>query len=374
MARFRSIASAAALLLAAAAVAGDKPVTGSFARGEKYLPPSIDGPVEASRAVVKTVTPQAGKATVEIFAKGGNDLVVWTLHAGRDAAAGVSSTLRTPSGRTLRRGEREGAQMRRLPIAPEAAAVDAHGAQEALYVDQAERGTHLLEVDAADNSAVTVVAAEPNSTLVLQTWTGPLSRQPGDVVRLNARILDADKPVTGAKVIARLAPPAGTAGRAVKLADRGDGSYSAEVRGVGAQPGMWTVRYDASGRDAEGQSFERTGSGGFMNERGAARLLPGSVRAQVEGDSLRVTADAQVTIAGSYRFDVIAAGAPAADGSREARAWGESTLKLAAGKAALSIDLPLAQVGPLDRLHLDLRLLGLDPMGVAGRLTLDVNP
>jgi len=69
---------------------------------------------------------------------------------------------------------------------------------------------------------------------------------------------------------------------------------------------------------------------------------------------------------------VIVAGAKAGDGARPGIGWAEATSPLATGRAPLAVEVPIgAAAGPL---HVDARLLGLDPMGVAGRMELDVNP
>ena len=119
----------------------------------------------------------------------------------------------------------------------------------------------------------------------------------------------------------------------------------------------------------------RTGSTGLVNERGGARLLPGSVRAEWTGAGdarvLRVTANAAVREGGEYRLDVLAGGAAGPDGSRAGLAWAERSEDLAAGPTELSVDLPAALLGD-GPLHLDVRLLGLSRLGVGGRAILDV--
>ena len=66
------------------------------------------------------------------------------------------------------------------------------------------------------------------------------------------------------------------------------------------------VIIEAEGTDARGRAFERTGAAGVVSERGGARLLPGSVRAEWTGEAdarvLRVTARASVREPGDYRL------------------------------------------------------------------------
>jgi hypothetical protein len=381
----------------AAGAAGDKPqvVTGSFAAGERYVPPADHAPARVSRASVRTVALENGRAVVDLPVTGGGRLIVWSQAVARDeksagAAAGrVASALRLPSGRALEFGEGASADrsVGRYALEAEDVGLDLPGAQEAIHVRKAEAGLHQIELLAGGASAVTIVSAEPDSALTLETWAGPLSRQPGQPVELHATLRDGSAGLGGARVTARLAPPARAAGATVDLFDdglhddgaAGDGEYAATLRGLPSWPGLWSARFEAEGRDARGLEFARTGSSGFVGEAPSARLLPRSLRARLIGEGperrLRVEAAADVARPGSYRFDVIVAGAPEADGSRAGRAWGEAALRLAAGKASLALDIPGTLVGDAGGpLLLDLRLLALDTLGVAARATLEVTP
>jgi hypothetical protein len=169
--------------------------------------------------------------------------------------------------------------------------------------------------------------------------------------------------------MARLTAPNGRTFDSVALIETAAGVYRATFAELPLSvPGAWQVRFDAEGIAANGAPFARTGSGELMAERGAARL--GAVRAEVVGNVLRVSAPADVNLAGAYRFDV-----QVADDGRNALAWGEAVRRLETGAAELSIDIPLAHLDgtPVENLFLDVRLLGLDTIGVAGRVTLDLN-
>jgi hypothetical protein len=192
-------------------------------------------------------------------------------------------------------------------------------------------------------------------------------------------------PVKGARVTARLAAPGRTGTSARTLFDdgrHGDGAAGDGVYAVSLQPaavaGFWTVRFEADGRDERGIAYARTASGGFMNERGAARLLPRSISASVVGEGslrrLRVEAGARIGSAGTYRLDVIVAGAPSADGSRPAIAWAEAIQRLEGGLARPALEIPLDELGDTASgpLLLDVRLLGLDPAGLAGRAAVEI--
>lgn len=381
-----------ALLAAPLALAGAPQVqTGVFAAGERYEPPADSAPARTSRAFVATVELKDGRATVELPVTGGSRLIVWSAAAapgagGQAAPLALRSNLHRPSGETVAADAARGFS---IP-ADEAAelGLDLGGAQQALHVKSAEPGLHRLELQADSDGVVTLVAAEPESRLTLETSAGPLSRQPGQPLTLRATLREGDAPLLGAQVVARLSAEGRTGGKALELRDDGrsgdgapnDGVYGRVLRGLPSQPvGLWSVRVEASGRDLSGRPFRRTGGGGFVNEAGDARLVEGRVTAQVapsgRAQVLRATAVADVAVAGRYRLDVIVAGAPGApgaDGSRPGRAWAESTVELAAGRQRLTLDVPLAGAPAGERLLADVRLLGLDRPGLAGRLALEV--
>ena len=379
----------AALLAAPLALAGAPQVqTGGFAPGERYEPPADGAPARTSRAFVKTVALKEGRAVVELPVTGGSRLIVWSAATSADASGKAAplplrSSLRLPTGASASPDT-----ARDFAIPAEEAAdlgLDLAGAQQALHVRSAEAGPHRLELLADRDGIVTLVAAEPESRLTLETSAGPLSRQPGQPLTLRAALRDGEAPITGARVLARLAAEGRTGGRPVELRDDGrsgdgaanDGVYGRVLRGLPAQPaGLWSARVEASGSDLSGRPFLRTGGSGFVNEPGDARLADGGVTARVVGDGparvLRVTAVADVAVAGRYRLDAIVAGAPEADLSRPGRAWAESTLELAAGRQRLSLDVPLAGAPAGERLLADVRLLGLDRPGLAGRVAVEV--
>ena len=208
----------------------------------------------------------------------------------------------------------------------------------------------------------TIVAAEPDSMLTLSTWAAPLSRQPGEPVTLHAELRDGGTPLEGATVTARLASPTGRTFETVALEDRGNGVYEITLTDLPAKlPGTWQVRFDAEGANTNGTRFARTGAGELVAERGAARL--GRIRTEVVGDVMRVSVPADVAIAGAYRFDVIVA-----DRKGNSLAWAEGARALTVGATALEIDIPLENLAGNRDLFIDARLLGLDVMGVAGRV------
>ena len=395
------IATAASLLVSSLSFAATPGVvTGRFAPGELVTPLEGHAPAHVSRTLVRTVVPIAGKITLDIPVRGGSGLILWAipvadprgavpnalLRPGSSGGSVRGVSLRSPSGNVLhaadagspekgiRRFSFEGSELTDLDI-------KLTETQQVIHVESSEAGLYHLELDATDAAAVTVVAAEPESALTLASWAGPLSRQPHEALILHAELRDGAHGIPGAHVSARLAAPGGTAGPAVDLFDdgrhedgaAGDGVYGAVLTDLPSEAsGDWTVRYDADGRDAGGRLYARTSSGGFVNERGSARLVAGSVRGRLVGEeaaqTLRITARTEVVLAGAYRFDVILSGAADADGIRPGVAWGESTIQLAAGSANLVLDLPAAGIDAMGFLHADVRLLGLDPIGVAGRV------
>ena len=391
-----------AALLAGSPVlaAGNRVAVGAFPPGEVLAPLAVASPGSDSRTFVKTVVPSDGRAIVELPSTGTGTLLVWVIPSGPDGLAAMKAgtagdgtvletKLESPSGRSIG-PESDGAAgsgIRRFRIEDfggEELGLPVGARQEALRVLAPEAGLHRLELSAPDAAAITVAAVELDSPLVLTTWAAPLSRQPGVPVTIHARLADGAAAVAGALLTARLAPESGVAGDSVPLFDdglhgdgaAGDGHYAATVADLPGFPaGPVAVRVEAEGSDDLGRPFARTGSSGLVNERSGARLLPGSVQAAWEGEgesrALLVTASATVREGGEYRLDVLAGGAAAPDGSRRGLAWAERTDDLTAGPADLSVRIPASLLGD-GPLQLDVRLLGLTRVGVAGRVTLDV--
>ncbi|HET8647650.1 MAG TPA: choice-of-anchor X domain-containing protein, partial [Vicinamibacteria bacterium] len=339
-----------------------------------YAPPRETAPAQVSRAFVRTVALRDGRATIDLPVEGTGELLVWTIavsdaESGRAVPAAVRSALYGPSGAPV------AGEARHFPIEEALPGLALTGSQEALHVAAPGAGVYRLEVEgaAAGRAAVTVVAAQPASPLKLTSWTGPLSRQPGQPVTVYAALAEGGDARAGATVSARLAPPAGTAGRPFLLHDdgrhgdgaAGDGLYAARVNPAGA-PGLWTVRVEAQGTDGSGLAFARTGSSGFVSEPGGARLRGGTLAARVveaQGERrLRVAVAADVARAGRYRLDVIVAGAAGGDGTRATLAADEKVIRLGRGGAQLTAEVPLA--GDETPALVDVRLLGLDEPGL----------
>lgn len=397
----RDLALVASLLAASPLVAaGARVEVGRFASGETLAPVTAVSPESDSRTLVKTVVPSAGRAVVDVPSTGSGTLLVWVIPSREDSLAAMragegavdrelETRLVTPSGRSIGPdadgGSRDAVRRFRIDdFGAEELGLPVGGRQQALRVLAPEPGLHRLEVSAPDGAAITIAAVELDSPLVLTSWASPLSRQPGETVTVHARLADGGAPVPGAALAARLSPSAGPAGEPVTLYDDGlhgdgaasDGHYAATAGDLADFPaGPVAIRVDAEGVDGRGAAFARTGASGLVNERPGARLLPGSVRAEWvgEGDArvLRVTAGAGVREGGEYRLDVLAGGAVGPDGSRAGLAWAERSEELTAGPTELSVDLPAALLGD-GPVHLDVRLLGLSRLGVAGRATLDV--
>ncbi|HEY0160842.1 MAG TPA: hypothetical protein VGF28_26395 [Thermoanaerobaculia bacterium] len=341
------------LSLAPAALAAD--LTGRFAPGTRYEEPAAHAPANVSRMFSRNVPRMADNASIDLPAAGGSGLIVWAIPSSPTAAP-----LRT----------RLGAPGVRRFALDSAGELGIRGTHEVMHVRDAAAGSYRLDVQVPSGvEGVTVVVAEPDSRVVLSTWAAPLSRQPGEAVTLHAELRDGHLPLSGAAVTARLTAPNGRTFDSVGLVETAAGVYRATFADLPLQAaGAWQVRFDAEGRTATGAPFARTGSGELMAERGAARL--GAVRAEVVGDALRISAPADVALAGAYRFDV-----QVADDARNALAWGEAVRRLETGAASLSIDIPLADLAgtPVEQLFLDVRLLGLDTIGVAGRVTMNVD-
>lgn len=333
------------LLLSLAAlvpVAFAADVTGRFEAGAQYREPDSHAPAQVSRMFTRNVNSES----VDLPATGSGGMLIWTI-----GPENVRTRLRTPTGAILGPNERGSIErgLRRFQ----------DGTDEVLHVMRTAAASYSLDVE----GSATIVAAEPDSMLTLSTWAAPLSRQPGQPVTLHAELRDGDTPIEGANVTARLASPTGRGFETVSLADLGNGIYELTLTDLPTPlPGTWQVRFDAEGENANGIRFARTGAGELVAERGAARL--GRIRSEVIGDVLRVSVPADIAIAGAYRFDVIVA-----DREGNSLAWGEGARALNIGATALEIDIPLENLGGKRDLFIDARLLGMDVMGVAGRVT-----
>ena len=337
------------LLLAPAAFAAD--VSGRFDPGTKYEAPLVHAPATVSRMFARTVprlATNSSAASVELHATGDSVMIIVT--------SGRGARLTTPTG-TVLRGEERASRDRGLRR------FDLESTDEVLHVMRTTAASYRLDLDIPANApGATVVAAEPESAITLSSWAAPLSRQPGEPVTLRAELRDGDAPILGATVTARLASPRGKTFDVVTLQDAGDGTYTATLSELPAQtPGAWQVRFDAEGSTANGVRFARTGSGELVAERGAARLS--TPRLEMMGAFLRVSVPADIAIRGNYRLDVIVAR------NGESLAWAEGARDLTTGATTLSIDIPVEDVGSAEGLFVDVRLLGLDEMGVAGRVT-----
>lgn len=358
----KRILLAALLLLPASLFAAD--LTGVFPAGEAYVPPADHAPAAVSRMFVRTLA--KGTTAVDLPAAGDSGMIVWTIPVDAKARP-LSPRLSTPTGDVLRPRELGSLErgLRRFRFDGAEVGLDLpKGTHEVLHVMKTAAASYRLDVDLpADVAGAIVVAAEPDSAIALETWISPLSRQPGQPVTLHARLRDGETAIAGATVSARLASPRGAAGASIELTDRGDGVYTATLADLpSATPGAWQARFEANGQTAAGVRFARSGSGELMAERGSGRL--DAIRTSVTNGVLRVTASAEMSIAGRYRFDAIVA-----SGSN-AVAWGEGVRELHRGTNALSLEIPIGS--DARDLKVDVRLLGLDEMGVVGRVVVDV--
>ncbi|HVE70813.1 MAG TPA: hypothetical protein VNI54_05540 [Thermoanaerobaculia bacterium] len=325
------------LLLLALAPFGLADVSGRFDAGTRYEEPAAHAPANVSRMFSKSID---AAGSIDLPATGNSGMIIWTI-----AEKPVATRLRTPTGAQLLPSDRGSIErgLRRFRERDD----------EVLHLMQTAPARYQLDVDAA----ATVVVAEPESLVTLSTWAAPLSRQPGQPVTLHAELRDGDEPLSGAKVVAHI-------GREkVTLADRGNGVYELTLSDLSiATAGALHIRFDAEGATSEGTRFARTGSAEIVNERGAARL--GAISTRVVDDALRVSLDTDVKLAGAYRLDVIVA-----DRNGNAVAWAEGRRDLTIGNTKLELDIPLALIGKVEDLRFDVRLLGLDEIGVAGRVT-----
>ena len=217
-----------------------------------------------------------------------------------------------------------------------------------------------------------MVVSEPESPLALTAWAGPLSRAAGEPVVLGATLRDGRAPVAG-QVSARLAGPDGKGGEPVALFDdgahqdgaAGDGVYAARIEGAALAPGFWSVRFDASGEDARGISFERTSSSGFHGRvgRGAAGDGPRDARTRPARGRGRGRTRGRPLSAPKRSWRPLRTRTAA----RRGVAWAESPRTLAAGRSPLALTIPAGSLGDAASgpLFVDVRLVGLDAPGVS---------
>jgi len=311
-------------------------VTGKFASGETYEAPANHAPATVSRMFVRTVTHDS--PSVDLPATGRGGMLISTT---------AGTRLTTPSGDVLRPRENGSLErgVRRFHV---------DATSDVIHVERAEAASYRVDVELPrDSDRATVIVAEPDSPIALETWITPLSRQPGEPVTLFAK-LSGD--IGTARVTARLGD------NTIDLTER-DGVYTATLTDF-ANTGLQQVRFDADGQTSNGVRFARTGSAEFVAERGIARLLRDSIRTSRTDGVLRVTANADVVVPGAYRFDVIVAS------NGMSLAWGEGARQLVRGPNEITLDIPLDSAAA--DLHLDIRLLGLDTIGVAGTAVVDV--
>jgi hypothetical protein len=376
-------------LVATPLLALDPPATvGKFGAGEKYAEPLRDAPASVSRMYVRAVKGGDAIGAIELPATGGTGMIIMMMPVGRARMRHASAMLKTPSGDALQSSEwgtsDQGVQRFVIDAASELGIDLGTGAtQEVIHVDRTDAASYRLELpDLPKDGGMLVVAGEPESRLTMTTSVGPLSHHDGEPITLHAKLRDGDAPLTGATVFARLAVPGGAPTSdepppPTPMFDDGthsdgeanDGDYGATISDLRSNAaGFWSVRYDASGVNARGTAFARSGSSAFMNERRSARLDASSLHATLTDGVLHVRANADVAIGGAYRFDVIVASRADTKGERQGIAWGEAVRTLTTGANELTLEVPVDAVSARD-LFLDVRLLNMDSMGVAGRVT-----
>lgn len=385
----KAIAILLPLLSAATLLAADpRPVVEAFPAGATYREPERDAPPATSRMFVKHLAAAAAANGLSLPATGDGGMIILLLPVTKNGATErATATLRTPTGDALRSGDAgsDSRGIRRFAVdAAEGLGIAASRDQEVIHVARTAAAPYALSDVRlpAGATGMLVVVGEPESALTMTTTAGPLSRMPGQPVTLRATLRDGSDAVTGAHVVAHLAPSGASEFKnaAVELFDDGlhgdgakdDGLYAATLDELPSnEAGFWRASYDASGISARGVEFARTGSSELMNERASASLEPRSVRATIDGDVLRISATANVAIAGNYRYDVIVASRRDATGERRGIASGEAMRTLDRGAAQLALDVPLSMLGgaSANDLFLDVRLLNLDVLGVAGRVT-----
>jgi hypothetical protein len=377
----RTTTTALLFLIAAAPLSAANTTTGRFERGTLYEAPRLETPAETSRMSARAIRVSAGRTSLDLPVTGEGGVIIWTMPA---TGASVTAAVTTPGGQSLAAASKQASDLRHFEF--DASELDlgfVGGRHEVVHAARTEPGSLHVELQSDRETMVTVAVAEPDSSLKLMTWASPMSRRAGTPVALFARVEDGDASLNGVSIRARLASPSGIAGEPIELFDdgrhgdaaAGDGLYAASVNALPREePGFWQIRFDAEGSNARGVSFARSGGSSFMNERLDARLIERGVRATVVNDGsarvLRIVAPATAQHGGNYRLDVIVAGPRNDRGVREQLLWSETSTALDRGRNVITVDLPLDDVS--GELLLDVRLLGLDSIEVAGHTTLIV--
>jgi hypothetical protein len=340
------------LFFSRSALAGDV-TSGRFDPGTPYEP--FLEHANASRMYVQQVPRGAGKTvSIDLPVTGGGELVVWSrANMALQALAGRKPCVDSEDF-----------------VIDDTAAAEvgvAAGRHYVRRVQDAEAGLYRLEVEMSvgDARGVIVAVSEPQSAVILTTSVTPLSRQPKDTIFLRAFLSNDGSPITKARVIARLASPTGNVSAldGFQLIEKEPGKYEFSLPDL-LEPtfGTWDVHFHAEGATPDKHRFARTGSNSFVAERGIARL--GETSVTLTEMTVRVHADVDVKEPGTYRLDIVAA-------RREtAVAWAQEDRELAAGAASWDVEIPRTLVESTRDLQFDIRLVGVDPIGVAGRVVL----
>lgn len=318
----RLVTLAALLLAPLALAAATFTHAEAFPPGTRYVPAPLHAPSYTSYAFVEDW--QAGTASPPLPIVGPGAALIWIMPVAADGhPAGLLPGLSGPSGLVLATGADKSADLlarRERFVAPDLGLTRLENReQNAIFVERTKRGVYSLSFPSVPMIAgAHILVAEPQSDLLLSAWASPLSRQAGEPVILHAELFDGDQAVTGAAVTAQLAPPQGEPlQKRYVLLDDGehrdgaakDGVYGAVLDDMPALPGLWNVRLDASGVTAGGATFRRTVSAGFFSEPATARFTAAPT-ATVEGDVLRIAAQAEIASGGSgvYRLEAIRCG------------------------------------------------------------------
>jgi hypothetical protein len=319
----------------------------------------VQGHGNVTHMYVRQVPRGTGNTTsVELPVVGGTDLVIWSA----TKIQLYAPTSSDPS-KWIPAGEVEDFAIAE-PNASELGL--AAGQHYVRRVVAANPGSYRLEVEMPDGTApgVVVAVAEPGSSVTLFTTVFPLSQQPHEPITVQARLWEDRSPIRGAKVIARLASPEGETPDTKEILEESKtqpGLYEKRLSSVQQPPGIWEVFFDAEGTTRSGHPFARSGSNAFVVEPGIAHLRNASVK--VVNDNFVVVAQTDVMTKGTYSLDVVVVQ------KGLAIAWAQGERKLVPGSVSLPINIPVAFIDERNDLRFDVRLVGLDPIGVAGQFT-----
>jgi hypothetical protein len=196
----------------------------------------------------------------------------------------------------------------------------------------------------AAKSGVAFEVRMPSSPIAMDVTPSAGQFLLGDTATVAIKLMDGDKPLTGAKLACELVRPDGTKGASVPYREIGDGLYEAlvsNVLGLADATGAYNLDVKATGTNAAGTRYQRTGYTAFGFAIPTARIVSAAAPRTVKDGSGSVTAfetDVTVETAAADRYELSATlVAPMPDGTERPVAEAQTTATLAEGKHTVTL-------------------------------------